>query len=219
MRVVVPFDARRPKTRLADALDPDERRGFATAMLRDVLAALRGEGVGPELLATASVDVDAPATIDRRPLATAVNDVLAGDGPVAVVMADLPLLTADAVERLLSADGDVVLAPGRGGGTNALVARHPDFRVDYHGVSIRDHRRIAASLGAELTEVDSYRLSTDIDERGDLPEVLLHGGERSRDWLRDRGFRVGAVGDRVRFVREGPTNENGNGNEIGGERG
>ncbi|MFC6729662.1 2-phospho-L-lactate guanylyltransferase, partial [Natronoarchaeum mannanilyticum] len=38
MRVLVPFDAERPKTRLADLLDERERSALARAMLDDVLA-------------------------------------------------------------------------------------------------------------------------------------------------------------------------------------
>jgi 2-phospho-L-lactate guanylyltransferase len=207
MRVVVPFDAERPKTRLSDVLDAEGRRSFATAMLRDVLAAVRGAGGDPAVLSTAPVGVDAPVEVDPRPLTPAVNDALDGaDGPTAVVMADLALASPGAVGRLLAAEGDVVLVPGRGGGTNAFVARHPGFRVDYHGVSVRDHRRIAREAGAEVGHVDSYRLSTDVDERTDLPEVLLHGRDRSRRWLRERGFRIRVDGDdgRVRAVQGQP---------------
>lgn len=211
MRAVVPYDARRPKTRLSGVLDPDERAAFAELMLRDVLAAVRGSSLSPtpEVLATAPVDLDVPVTVDERPLDPAVDDLLAGvdpdapgaDDALAVVMADLPLATPDAVDRLLAADGDVVLVPGRGGGTNAFVARHPDFRVDYHGVSIRDHRRIAREAGAAVGTVDSFRLSTDVDERADLPEVLLHGDGATADWLRDRGFRVAVEDGRVGIER------------------
>ncbi len=94
MRVVVPYAATEPKTRLADVLSPDERAAFAEAMLADVLAAVRATGRDPEVLATAPVETDAPVTVDDRPLTEAVNAVLAGtDGPVAVVMADLALAT------------------------------------------------------------------------------------------------------------------------------
>jgi 2-phospho-L-lactate guanylyltransferase len=143
-------------------------------------------------------------TVDERALTPAVDDVLTGtDGPVAVVMADLALATGDALSALFERKGDVVLVPGRGGGTNALVARHPDFRVNYHGVSFRDHRRAARDAGAEVAVVDSHRLSTDVDERADLVEVLLHGEGRSAAWLRDAGFTL-ATDDqrRVRAVRE-----------------
>lgn len=205
MRVVVPYAATDPKTRLADVLDPGERAAFARAMLADVLAAVRASGHEPELLATGEVDVDVPVTVDERPLTEAVNGVLAEtDGAVAVVMADLALATGEALARLFDADGDVVLVPGRGGGTNALVARDPDVRVDYHGVSFRDHREAARAVGAEVGVVDSHRLSTDVDERADLVEVLLHGEGRAAEWLRDAGFEL-ATDDqrRVRAVRNG----------------
>ncbi|WP_136717293.1 2-phospho-L-lactate guanylyltransferase [Halorientalis salina] len=209
MRVVVPFAAERPKTRLDGVLSADERDAFARAMLRDVLAALEAAGHDPELLATAPVEVDVPVTVDERPLTEAVNAVLsetvaAGGEGVAVVMADLALATPATLDRLFAAEGDVVLAPGRGGGTNALLVRHPDFRVDYHGASIRDHRRIAADAGAAVTDLDSMRLSTDVDEPADLVEVLLHGDGESYDWLVEASFELDVTDGRVGVVREKP---------------
>lgn len=201
MRVVVPFDATTPKTRLEDTLEPQERAAFAEAMLADVLAALEETGADPEVLSTGPVNTELPVTIDERPLTQAVNAQLAeASPPMAVVMADLALGTPTAFARLLDASGDVVLVPGRGGGTNAFVSRHPDFRVDYHGVSIRDHRETAAAIGASVSEIDSARLSTDIDKRADLPEVLLRGQGRARDWLAER-FNITVTDGRVGVER------------------
>ncbi|MFB6155401.1 MAG: 2-phospho-L-lactate guanylyltransferase [Haloferacaceae archaeon] len=198
MRVVVPFDARQPKTRLGDVLDAGERRAFADAMLADVLVAVRDAGHEPTVLSNADVDVDVPVTVDERPLTPAVNAAIASaTGPVAVVMADLALATPAVVARLCAASGDVVVAPGRGGGTNALVVRHPDFRVDYHGASFLDHLRRARDVSASVREVDSARLSTDIDERADLTEVLLHADGRAPRWLRDAGFSLDVRDGRV----------------------
>jgi len=195
--VVVPFDRERPKTRLAERFDPEARRAFATAMLRDVLDAVRAAGGEPRVLATAPVEADAPVTVDERPLTDAVNAALArADSPTAVVMADLALATPRALERLFGREGDVVLAPGRGGGTNAVVARTPGFRVDYHGTSYLDHLRAAREAGASVAVVDSYRLSTDVDEPADLPEVLLHADGRAREWLRDAGVTLDDRGQR-----------------------
>ena len=202
MRAVVPFDAADPKTRLADVFSPAERRSFAAAMLDDVLDAVAAAGMEPTVLATAALDTDAAVRVDERPLTAAVNEILAtSDEAVAVVMADLALATPAACRRLFDAPGDVVLAPGRGGGTNALVARHPEFRVDYHGVSLRDHRRGAHRVGASVFEVDSHRLATDVDERADLAELLLHGEGRAVEWLRDRGITVDASDGRVAVSR------------------
>ncbi|WP_313694550.1 2-phospho-L-lactate guanylyltransferase [Halorarum halobium] len=208
MRALVPFAAERPKTRLADVLTGAERRAFADAMLTDVLAALRAADFSPHLLATETAGQDVPTTVDDRPLTDAVNDALAeheqttADEPLAVVMADLALATPDSLARL-RAPGDVVIAPGRGGGTNALVVRHPAFRVDYHGASYLDHLRAARDVGASVREVDSRRLATDVDEPGDLGEVLTHGDGAARDWLVDAGFELEGTDGRVGVSRTG----------------
>ncbi|PSP64722.1 2-phospho-L-lactate guanylyltransferase [Halobacteriales archaeon QH_8_67_36] len=202
MRLVVPVSGSDPKTRLSPVLTSDERRDFTEAMLADVLTALRAADHSPEVVATAPVDCDAPVTVDERGLDSLVNDLLGEtDGELAVVMADLPLLGRSSVERLFEPDADVVLAPGLGGGTNAFVCRHPDFRVDYHGASVRDHRHIAREAGATVAEVDSRRLATDIDEPSDLAEVLLHSDGAAADWLRDGGFELLADDGRVTVER------------------
>ena len=215
MDVIVPFSTDRPKSRLSGVLSPDERAEFARAMLADVLDAVAAAGGEPTVLATSAVDVDSPVTVDDRPLTTAVNAALDGrfasDGerdasadPVAVAMADLALATPPALSRLFEAgrEADVAVAPGRGGGTNAFVASHPAFRVDYHGASYLDHREIAAEIGADLTAVDSHRLATDVDEPADLAEVLIHAEGRAARWLREAGFALDASEGRVTVVRE-----------------
>jgi 2-phospho-L-lactate guanylyltransferase len=205
MRVVVPFDATDPKTRLAPLLDAPERRAFARCMLRDVLDAVvglsRADAVaGVDVISTAPLDPalerdgsdsDPSVTVrvDDRSLDRVVDDAIAettveGESLV-VVMADLALATPDALVRLVQSDGDVVLVPGRGLGTNALVVRTPAFRTDFHGASYLDHRRAAADVGTVGT-VDSFRLATDVDEPADLVEAFVHGGERTREWLTSR---------------------------------
>jgi 2-phospho-L-lactate guanylyltransferase len=211
MRAVVPYTDRDPKSRLGGLLDADERRDFARAMLHDVLSAVAEAGLEPEVLSTAPVDVGGDVgsqvrvTVDDRPLTPAVNAALDPVGgtetAAAVVMADLALATPTAVRRLVETPGDVAVAPGRGGGTNALVVRHPDFAVDYHGCSYRDHRRVADDVGASVGVVDSMRLSTDVDEPEDLAEVLLHGEGRAAEWLREAGFELAVPGGRVSVER------------------
>ncbi|MFB6194759.1 MAG: 2-phospho-L-lactate guanylyltransferase [Haloplanus sp.] len=219
MRIFVPFEASRPKTRLGPTLDADERDAFARAMLRDVLDAVVAAGHDPEVVATAPLSAataesadcgdvldDAAVSVDDRPLSTAVNDRLAAaadDLPVGVVVADLALATPAAIDRLVAAgaDADVAIAPGRGGGTNALVVSHPEFRVDFHGVSYRDHLTAARAVDAAVCVVDSMRLATDVDEPADLVEVLLHGDGRAAAWLRDAGFELDAGEGRVGVAR------------------
>jgi len=85
--------------------------------------------------------------------------------------------------------------------TNAIVVRHPDFRVDHHGASIQDHRTIARTIDAEVAEIDSFQLSTDIDEPQDLAEVLLHSDGARNDWLINAGSEL-AVDGRVTVRRQ-----------------
>ncbi|WP_248895950.1 2-phospho-L-lactate guanylyltransferase [Haloplanus halobius] len=209
MRILVPFEATRPKTRLGPLLDAEERTAFARAMLCDVLAALLSAGHDPELVTTARISIpdddrfageDIAGTVDDRSLSAAINDRLdAAVDTVAVVVADLALVTPATVARLVAAgdDADIAIAPGRGGGTNALVISQPDFRVDFHGVSYRDHRQAARAVDAEVSVVDSMRLSTDVDEPADLVEVLLHGEGAAASWLRDAGVELDTSGGRV----------------------
>jgi len=135
--------------------------------------------------------VDCPVSVDERSLSRAANEQLqAASSAVAVVMADLPLVTDAALERLCTREGMSCSRAGIGGGTNALVSRTTDFEVDYHDNSYLAHRSTAHEIGAALAEIDSYRLATDIDEPDDLAELLLHGEGHATQWLRDQGFRL-----------------------------
>lgn len=206
MRVIVPFATTHPKTRLGDVLDLEQRRAFARAMLRDVVEAIDGAGHDPFVLATAPIEVDAPVdvpvSVDARPLTPAVNAVLDdADLPVGVAAADLGLATSRTIRRLCDASGDVVVAPGRGGGTNALVVRHPAFRVDYHGASYLDHLRIASEIGASVRDVDSMRLAIDVDNPSDLSDLLIHGDGDAVTWLREAGFVLETNDGRVTVSR------------------
>lgn len=200
MDTLVPFAAREPKTRLADSLSATERDEFSRAMLLDVCDAVSDAGGDPTVLSTADIDCPYPVVVDDRPLTEAVNARL--ESETAVVMADLALATPEAIRRLFETDADVAIAPGLGGGTNALAVRHPDFRVDYHGTSVEDHRRIADTIGASTAMVDSFRLAVDIDERRDLAEVLLHGDGRARQWLDEAGFALDSGPGRTLVRRE-----------------
>lgn len=197
MNVLVPFDARDPKSRLEPVLDAEERLTYATVLLEHVLETVQKAGHDPMVLATDSISVAGSVIIDDRPLTPAVNDWLADrSDPVAIVMADLGLVTMTALETLFESQGDVVIAPGLAGGTNALVVRDPDFRVDYHGTSFLDHRQAAADIGASVTLSDSFRLAVDVDEPADLVEVLVHAEGPPAAWLREQGFELETDGQR-----------------------
>lgn len=198
MQIVVPYSTDDPKSRLSSILTRDEREEFSRAMCLDVCETIERSGHQPVILSNGQVDTEYDSVIDQRPLTKAVNAHLQSAGlPLGIVMADLCLITVESIERLVATDGEVVLAPGRGGGSNAFVLRVEDFQVDYHGASYLDHRSIARSLDVSLRLVDSYRLGTDIDEPDDLVEVLIHGTGQAKQYLESIGFAIDETEGRV----------------------
>jgi 2-phospho-L-lactate guanylyltransferase len=205
---VIPFKPRNPKTRLSCVLDQDEREKFAQLMLCDVVVAAREAGCEPFILATEAFSFgDTRVEQDDRGLNEALNDLLARTpGPLLILMADLPLTTPDAVRRLISTTDDVAIVPGRGGGTNAIFLSRADrFRVSYYGASFRKHREIAREAGLSCEIVDSFRIHTDVDEKEDLVELLIHGEGLSRAYLEDLGFSLAIEKGRVGVERKRDT--------------
>ena len=109
----------------------------------------------------------------------------------AIIMADLPLLNERVLRRFFDSDADLVIAPGRKGGTNMLLIRDERFRVSYHYGSFFKHISIAKKLGLKVDILDSFYASIDIDDESDLLELLMHGkGKRSHEYLTTIGFKV-----------------------------
>lgn len=201
VKIVIPFKPQNPKSRLSDILSLEERSQLVELMLFDVVetaklcsddvmilaSELRDElkGINPE---------DFEVREDPRDLSEALNSVideLVVDGEsVAIVMSDLPLLTPGTLNQFLQCEDDVVIAPGRRGGTNLLLIREGKFRVSYHHGSFNKHIQRAEELGISAGVFDSFYASTDIDDKDDLLELMLHGRGRSKDFLLTIGFSV-----------------------------
>ncbi|MET1124538.1 MAG: 2-phospho-L-lactate guanylyltransferase [Archaeoglobaceae archaeon] len=190
MKVVIPFKFFNPKSRLSSILNEEERTKLALAMLEDVLDVLNSCGCDVKVVTPYPISVDAEISVDARPLDDVVNDELR-EVPKAVVMSDLPLLNEEVFTRFLSVEGDVVIAPGRRGGTNMLLVRRKGFRVSYHYGSFLKHLKTARALGFTVAVFDSFFASVDIDDESDLLELMIHGeGKKSRRYLESIGFRV-----------------------------
>ena len=182
------------KARLGEALDAEERQGLIAGMLRDELAVLARWG-GATTVHVVSPDPDvAPiaTAAGARPLAQvseglnhAVREaraVAVGEGATAMLVlpADLPMLDAAALERLLDA-ADAAMAAGAGAslvviaaadardGTNALLLSPPDIIEPHFGTgSLEAHLRAARDAGASLQLVVDPILGFDLDTPADL---------------------------------------------------
>ncbi len=211
MRAVIPFKKSNAKSRLGVLLSENEREEFAMAMLNDVAQALIRSGCFEvvDVLSTSIIDIkEANIVLTEMGLNEALNEYLQKmvshsiDGHVLIIMADLPLVSIKNIKDIASSSADIVIAPGRMGGTNALFIRDPaSFHVDYYGASFLKHLEIAARNGLELEVFDSFNLSTDIDEIGDLAEVLLHGTGHAAGCLKKFGLVLVENSGRVRIKR------------------
>jgi len=204
VRIVVPFKLDNAKSRLAPALAPEERRLLAFAMLRDVLGTVSDYGKVTILsrpgLDAAKVGYDVEVRESELDLNDALNELITDEAmqgwpsDILIVMADLALLTQKEVAGILSCRGDVVLCPGRGGGTNMILIRSPEFRTCYQGLSFPKHLDYACQAGLKVAVFESFRGGCDIDCPEDLAEVLLHGQGEARVLLENMGFSVSNKG-------------------------
>jgi 2-phospho-L-lactate guanylyltransferase len=203
---LIPFKLVNPKTRLSCVLTQEEREAFARAMLEDVIFAAKDANCSPVIVGTELFDSeDVQVTISDADLNQTLNAILPQSaGEILIIMADLPLASADAIRRVITTRNDMAVVPGRGGGTNAIFIKEPQrFHVDYYGMSFLKHVKIAQDAGLSCEVIDSFRLHTDIDEKEDLVELLIHGTGKSRVFLEELGFYLSAEKGRVSVERKG----------------
>ena len=202
---LIPYKPRNPKTRLSAILTQEERERFAAAMLEDVKAAVKDAMCSPVLVCSELFDSeDVQVTITDTDLSGSINAILPQNvGPTLIIMADLPLVDTASIRRMISTEKAMAIAPGRGGGTNAIFMKEPQrFHVDYYGTSFLKHMKIAEEAGLSVEVIDSFRLHTDIDEPWDLAELLIHGTGKSRAYLEELGLVLSAEKGRVGVERK-----------------
>ncbi|MBN1455667.1 MAG: 2-phospho-L-lactate guanylyltransferase [Methanomicrobia archaeon] len=206
MKAVIPFKQAGAKSRLGAVLSENEREELALCMLQDVLVALARSTIHEVEIITTAASADLMAVTkqhgasnmritvreDRRDLNDALNDLLADERePVLVLMADIPLAQPGTINEIVAHPEEVVIAPGRKGGTNALFLRNPSaFSVSYYGTSFLKHRELAQRRHLSVAIHDSFLISTDIDEVDDLIELLIHGKGYSTAYLRHIGVQL-----------------------------
>ena len=202
---VIPFKPKNPKTRLSCVLDEQEREAFAEAMLLDVVDVVRDADCQTVILGTELFDSElVQVTIKDAGLSEALNEYLScAVTGVLIIMADLPLADKESVKRVIGTKMDMAIVPGRGGGTNVIYLKEPTrFHVDYYDGSYLKHMKIAQECGLSCEVIDSFKLHTDIDEKEDLAELLIHGTGKSRTFLLERGFAITTDKGRVGVERK-----------------
>ncbi len=191
------------KSSLSEVFGPEQRQRLVLAMLADVLSAvhqvpsLSGAAVvspDEKVLDFArlheAVDVREPGLELNKALKLAIEHVVKqGATSVLIIPGDLPLLKGADVENLTAmatAQRDVVIAPSKAKGTNALLLRPPDIiDLKFGGESFPLHVSEAIRAGVKPHIYRSETVAIDIDEPADLLSVETLGlGTRTHEFLR-----------------------------------
>src|ERR687892_29956 len=186
----------RAKGRLAAVLEPLERAALTLAMLEDVLdACLAVPGWHTWVVSPDEAVLEVSARRRARPIAEEdpgllaairqVEEEAAGADVLAVVLGDLPLLTAPALELALHTLGPVVAVPSDSDrGTNVLLRRPPSVIPARFGTdSYRRHREAAEVLGVPLSSVGAGIRYLRVGQRVKF-EIADEGGRKMARTLR-----------------------------------
>jgi 2-phospho-L-lactate guanylyltransferase len=179
----------RSKRRLGPLLSPAERAVLTLAMFEDVLDACLAQldwEVWVLSGAEAALEVAArrgarPVTEEDQSLLMAVRQaeaqVTGRRDAMAVVLGDLPLLTAEALARAVAMPGAVVASPAASdGGTNMLLRRPASVIPARFGrASFAKHRWAARRARVEFAVVDRPELAFDLDRPPDVAGFLAAG--------------------------------------------
>ncbi len=182
------------KLRLSQRLAPPDRRRLGLAMLADVLRATEkwthrlivtsdqdAEAVG--LAFGCSLVADPGLGLNAAVVAGTDAAVSAGSSTLLVLPSDVPMVTSDDITALFGSPENVVVAPSRDGGTNALLRRPPQAVEPCFGpFSAESHRRGALEAGLTCRLVEMSSLVLDIDRYRDL--VTLGGLANLRESVR-----------------------------------
>ncbi len=186
---VKPFDE--GKSRLHHVLDGDQRAALSRRLLCGVLDTVRRSGLAARILVISRDEavLNLASAAGAATMPEAGNDLNAaleaargraverGAEAVLVLPSDLPLVTVDDLVRLyaLSVEGaDVVIAPSRDGGTNALLLRPPHLLDFAYGPdSFRHHCQQARANDLRYRVLKSPTLAFDLDWPQDLDELSV----------------------------------------------
>lgn len=191
------------KSSLSGVLTDDQRREVVLCMLADVLGAVRS---APSIAGAIVVSSDEKVlnfakengALDVLELGVGLNEAIKlaiqhamakGATSVLIMPSDLPLLRPADVENIVaiaSSPQDVVLAPSKDNGTNAMFLRPPNvMKLRFGGESFPVHLMEAREAGIRPRIYRSRAVAFDVDDVADLLGVKVHElGARTHDFLK-----------------------------------
>ncbi|MDO5836893.1 MAG: 2-phospho-L-lactate guanylyltransferase [Methanobacterium sp.] len=193
------------KTRLSPTLSPLERENLLKAMLKDVISAISGSVDQVVVISSdrdvlnfvKDLNVKCLSEVGQTDLNGALTQAVAWcsdhASQVLIVPSDVPLVHQDQVQEIVELSGKwpVVIAPAKGGGTNALLCPTKGISMKFGDWSFFEHLKEAENYGVPWYIYDSFYLSLDVNTAEDLGEIMIHGfGTETRKFLKSIGLGV-----------------------------
>ncbi|NYB52987.1 MAG: 2-phospho-L-lactate guanylyltransferase [Methanobacteriaceae archaeon] len=193
------------KTRLSPTLTPLERENLLKAMLKDVIRALRGSVDGIVVISSDEDVLNFVKNLNvtcleeegqtdlNGALTQAVNYSSQYADQVLIIPSDVPLIRRNQAQEMveLAEKWPVIIAPAKGGGTNALICPTNGIKMKFGDCSFFQHIEEADKAGLHRYIYDSFYLSLDVNTAEDLGEIMLHGsGTETSRFLKSIGLRV-----------------------------
>jgi 2-phospho-L-lactate guanylyltransferase len=195
------------KTRLSPTLTPLERENLLKSMFKDVIGVLK-QKVDDIVVISSDEDVlnyvnsmdvtslkEKGTTDLNGALMQAVEWCSKRSEQVLIVPSDVPLMKAEHVEKIIQMgeSADLVIAPAKGGGTNALLCPVKGMEMKFGDCSFFEHIKEAELKNWPYAVFDSFYMSLDVNTAEDLGEIMLHGTHtETRNFLRMSGLEVRA---------------------------
>ena len=193
------------KQRLASVLDQSARTELAQAMLHDVVAALAAWPQRPACTLVTSdpfafalaekydfeliPDRTNPGETGAIEMATRLCEARGIDYTL-VIPADIPLIEAAELEQILAVapkEGSVLVPAADGRGTNAAFRRPANlFPLRFGNDSFRPHLAAAQATGKPCQVLQLPSIALDVDNPGDLQQLLDRPGETRTQQLARR---------------------------------
>jgi 2-phospho-L-lactate guanylyltransferase len=200
------------KQRLAAVLDQPARTALAQAMLHDVVSELAAWTARPacalvtsdpfaiELARQYDLEIMAdpvnPGETAAIEMATNICDAR-GIESTLVIPADIPLIQSSELAQILQAaptEGSVLVPAADGRGTNAAFRRPANlFPLRFGNDSFKPHLAAAQATGKACIVLQLPSIAVDVDNPGDLQQILKIPGETRtqqliRRWERERSL-------------------------------
>ncbi|MDR3223914.1 MAG: 2-phospho-L-lactate guanylyltransferase [Methanobrevibacter sp.] len=196
------------KTRLSPFLSSTERENLLKVMLNDVASVLK-KYVDKVIIISKDRDVlDYGKELGLVTLVEEENSNLnlalkqamewAKDkvSKIIIVPSDIPLIAKSDIHTLINhgKSQNFIIAPSRGGGTNALIIKPLAIEMMYGEDSFRKHVGEAIANNLSPLVYDSFFLSLDVNITEDIGEILLHDeNSNTKNYLKSLNISVKPV--------------------------